>query len=67
MSAPVLHHYTLEQHTHLETDASDGVIAGVLSQQDEQNEWHPTAFYSKTMAPAEVNYKIHDKEMLAIV
>ena len=25
------------------------------------------AYYSKTMIPAEINYLIHDKEMLAIV
>jgi hypothetical protein len=29
--------------------------------------WHPIAFLSKTMNPAERNYDIHDKEMLAIV
>ena len=35
--APVLSHYDPERETMLETDASDGVLAGVLSQQD--NEW----------------------------
>jgi hypothetical protein len=51
----------------LETDASDGVLAGVLSQKDVKGEWHPVSFFSKTMAPAELNYEVHDKEMLAIV
>jgi hypothetical protein len=51
----------------LETDASDGVIAGVLSQKQSNGEWHPVAYYSKTMVDAELNYPIHDKEMLAIV
>ena len=51
----------------LETDASDGVIAGVLYQQQSDGEWHPVAYYSKTMIDAELNYPIHDKEMLAIV
>ena len=50
----------------IETDASDGVIAGVLSQQH-GDDWFPVAYFSKTMAPAECNYGIHDKEMLAIV
>ena len=50
----------------METDASDGVVAGVLTQKHE-NEWHPIAFYSKSMSPAEWNYEIHDKEMLAII
>ena len=51
----------------METDASDGVIAGVLSQQQPNGEWHPAAYYSKTMIDAKLNYPIHDKEMLAIV
>ena len=51
----------------LETDASDGVVAGVLYQKQMDGEWHPVAYYSKTMIDAEINYPIHDKEMLAIV
>jgi transposase InsO family protein len=51
----------------VETDASDGVVAGVLSQKQPDGEWHPVAYYSKTMIDAELNYPIHDKEMLAIV
>ena len=52
----------------VETDASNGVLAGVLSQQDSKSKlWHPVAFFSKTMQPAELNYDIHDKEMLAII
>jgi len=51
----------------METDASDGVVASVLSQQQNDGEWHPVAYFSKTMIDAELNYPIHDKEMLAIV
>jgi len=52
----------------VEADSSDGVVAGVLSQQDLWTGlWHPIAFFSKTMQPAELNYDIHDKELLAIV
>jgi len=29
--------------------------------------WHPVAFYSKSLSSVERNYKIHDKEMLAII
>jgi hypothetical protein len=67
VTAPVLSHYDPEKETMLETDASDGVLAGVLSQQEDKGDWHPVSFFSKTMAPAELNYEIHDKEMLAIV
>ena len=68
LSAPILRHYRPDFKTMVETDASNGVVAGVLSQQDwETGLWHPVAFFSKTMQPAELNYDIHDKEMLAIV
>ena len=67
-TAPVLIHYDPEAPTMIETDASDGVLGGVLSQQSaEDRQWHPVAYYSKTMQPAERAYDIHDKEMLAIV
>ena len=66
-TAPILAHYDSRRETRLETDASDGVVAGVLSQRGDDREWHPVGYFSKTMAPAELNYPIHDKEMLAIV
>lgn len=66
-SAPILRHYQPDLETKLETDASDGVVAGVLSQRHDDNLWHPTAYYSKGMSDTEKNYEIHDKEMLAII
>ena len=66
MNTPVLYYYQPELETQLETDASDGVVAGVLTQQHEKD-WHPVAFYSKSMSDAEWNYEIHNKEMLAII
>jgi hypothetical protein len=67
MAAPILRHYNPNLESRMETDASDGVVAGVLSQLHPDGEWYPVAFFSKTMAPAECNYEIHDKEMLAII
>ncbi len=68
LSSPVLRYFTYGKEHKLETDASDGVIAAIMSERDEDSDlWHPVAFFSKTMAPAECNYPIHDKEMLAIV
>jgi len=29
--------------------------------------WHPVAFYSESLSSVEHNYKIHNKEMLAII
>jgi len=67
LSAPILRHYDPNFETMLETDASDGVVAGILSQRHPDGEWHPVAFFSKTMTAAECNYEIYDKEMLAII
>jgi len=53
---------------HIEANSSDFVSRAVLSQQLPREEmWHPVAFYSKSLSPVEQNYKIHDKEMLAII
>jgi hypothetical protein len=65
-SASILQHYSKELETRIETDTSDEVVAKVLSQKHKEH-WLPVAFFSKTMNPAECNYQIHDKEMLAIV
>jgi transposase InsO family protein len=65
--APLLRHYDYSLETMLETDASDGIIAGILSQKHPDGNWYPVGYFSKTMASAELNYEIHDKEMLAIV
>ena len=68
LTAPVLQHYQPDRLTMVETDASDGVVGAVGSQQDPETKfWHPIAYFSKTMAPAELNYDIHDKEMLAVI
>ena len=49
------------------TNASDYALGAILEQPDALNRWHPIAFYSKSMAPPELNYNIHDKELLAII
>ena len=66
-SAPILRHFDWEKPIVVETDASDFVSAGVLSQPDEKDVLHPVAFFSKKHSPAECNYEIYDKELLAIV
>ena len=66
-SAPILRHWDPNLPTKVETDASDGVTSSILSQQGEDQLWHPVAYFSKTMSAAECNYEIHDKEMLAII
>ena len=65
-AAPVLRHYDPVKQTRLETDSSDGVVAGILSQLQEDGTFHPIGYFSKTITDPELNYLIYDKEMLAI-
>src|SRR6185312_13978870 len=65
--APVLLHADTSKPFFLETDASDFAIAGILSQMDSSEKLHPVAYYSRKLTTAEVNYEIHDKELLAII
>ena len=67
-SAPLLAHFNPELMCVVETDSSDFAIGGVLSQRNPQDELlHPIAYFSEKMSQAEINYDIHDKELLAIV
>ena len=66
-TAPVLSLPDPTQPYQLITDASDFAIGAILEQPDALNRWHPIAYYSKSLQPAERNYEIHDKELLAII
>ncbi|MBW0528988.1 hypothetical protein O181_068703 [Austropuccinia psidii MF-1] len=50
----------------VETDASNYALGAVLSQVSDSGK-HPTAFDSRKPIPAELNYEIHEKELLGIV
>ena len=65
--SPILIHFDRDKQCYLETDSSDHVNGGVLSQMGDDGELHPVAFFSKNMSPAECNYEIYDKELLAII
>jgi hypothetical protein len=67
LAAQAIHHFNPELPTKLETDSSDGVIAGVISQEHSQSQWYPVGFYSHVLSGHEVNWEIHDKELYAIV
>ena len=53
--------------TVVETDSSGYNIGGVLSQYDDEGWLHPCAYFSKRNSPAECNYQIYDKELLAVI
>jgi transposase InsO family protein len=51
----------------IETDASKYATGAVLTQLDSNGDRHPISFISKTLSPAERNYEIYDRELLAII
>ena len=69
-TAQILKHFDPELETILETDNSDYVISGILSQRYYifgKSTLHLVAFLSQNMSLAECNYGIGEKELLAIV
>ena len=66
MEAPVLTHWQPDHPIIVKTDASDYTLAAILSIVTEDNKIHPVAFLSRTFSSTELNYDVHDKELLAI-
>ena len=64
---PVLVTPDLDKEMRVEVDTSDFVIGGVLSMKCKDEKWRPVAYISKSLNEAEINYEIHDKEMLVII
>ena len=64
---PVLAAPDLDKKMRMEVNTSDYTIGGMLSMECEDGLWRPVAFLSKSLNKTERNYKIHDKEMLAII
>ena len=62
----ILHHWEPNRQITVETDASDYAIASILSITSEDGEIYPVAFRSRSLTPPELNYDVHDKELLAI-
>ena len=67
-TAPVLRHFNPALKIRVEPDASGRAVAAILTQlQEDDGQWHPVAYWSRKMQPAELNYETHDAELLAIV
>jgi hypothetical protein len=66
-SAPVLRTFDPDRTTIVETDSSGWCVGGTLLQEDDEGILRPCAYFSKKNSPAECNYEIYDKEMLAVV
>jgi len=64
--ALILGHWDPESLMILETNTSDHVLAAILSTQF-NGEICPIAFHLRAFSTAEINYDVHNKELLAII
>jgi len=64
--ALILSHCILDTQLTVETDVSNYVITTILSITHSDGEIHSIAFHSHILSSSELNYDIHDKELLAI-
>ncbi|KIJ05551.1 hypothetical protein PAXINDRAFT_48679, partial [Paxillus involutus ATCC 200175] len=67
MKAPVLSLPDTAKPFFVMADASLHATGGVLMQKDVNGELHPCAYLSQTFSPAERNYDIYDRELLAVI
>ena len=67
IKAPILAHFEEGRETEVEADASGWATGAVLSQRQDDGTLRPCAYLSQKLSPAEANYEIHDKELLAII
>ena len=64
---PVLAVPDLDKKIRMEMDASDFATGGVLSMECKDRRWRLVAYLSKLLNKTERKYKIHNKEMLAVI
>ena len=63
---PVLKMFDTKKPLRIESDVLDLAISTCLIQEHEGKQ-HPVAYMLRKLSPAEQNYDIYDKELLAIV
>ncbi len=67
-SRPILRVPDPDRPFRIECDASDFAIGAVLTQKDEiSGKWFPVAYFSRSLDPAERNYPVQEKELLALI
>ena len=67
LSKPVLHLPDLSAPFAVATDASKHASGAILLQTDSNGDWHPCSYLSQSFSPAERNYDIYDRELLAVI
>ncbi len=63
----ILRHFDSEQYIHIEINVFNYAVASILSQSDDEDQWHLIAFWFRMMINVKRNYEIHDQKLLVIV
>ncbi len=63
----ILRHFDSEQHIHIEIDMFNYAVASILSQSDDEDQWHSIAFWFRIMINIKRNYETYDQKLLVIV
>ena len=67
LSKPILHLPNLSAPFTVATNASKYASGAILLQTDLNGDWHPCSYLSQLFSPAERNYDIYDRELLAVI
>ena len=67
LSEPILAHFDYKKTSHIKCNALDYITLGVLSQEGSDGVLYLVAYFSRKIVPAECNYEIYNKELLAII
>jgi len=67
ISASIVMHPDFTRAFYIETDAFDFALGAIHSQKGKDEKLHPVAFYYRKFSAAEINYEIHNKELLSIL
>ena len=59
--------YNPRQETRVETNALDYALRAILLQQCLDKKWRLVFYYLRKLSGAELNYDVHDKELMGIV
>jgi hypothetical protein len=65
--APILAYWDPDKFTILKADYSGYSMEACFSQINKSGKLKSVAYFSKKLSPAESNYKIHNKKLLAII
>ncbi len=67
MKASILRHFDSEQHIRIKINTFNYAVMSILSQSDDEDQWHSMTFWFRMMIDVKRNYKTHDQKLLVIV